>query len=396
MTPREAILLSVELAERTTCGPLTVSGMADAAAYSIHHFCRVFARHTRQTPYDYLIRRRLTLAAGQVLNTDRRILDIAMDFRFDSHEGFTRAFTRLFAITPVRARKNGSVRITGSLPRLTADHLSCLDRQEGLVPELCHRVPPAEPVSCVPGVPEDRAATGPDRAEKETFRHGQACQGAPREVLWEEALTAGWVPPVAGPGIPVPAGGPWTHAARKEPTGSYARFRVTGDGHELVLALDWILHSWLFHSPYDLRPPGLRIDRAATTHVLVPIRPRERRRPRRGNQWTGPGPCRPPDGSSPSVRGGPSTDGERPARAGNGSMAGRSGPVIARGGAATGPDRPPDQVWSGSPSCTSNSSFLDPGSFSLAFLRSSLASEQSSGCSAASPRAPCSTHRRMD
>ena len=107
---------------------------ADAAHYSLYHFCRVIGRYTGLSPHTYLIRRRLTLAIDPVVASRRRIVEIAHEFGFDSHEGFPRAFGRLFAVTPMEARDRGWVTSPPRLPTLTHGHLTCLERHGGLVP----------------------------------------------------------------------------------------------------------------------------------------------------------------------------------------------------------------------------------------------------------------------
>lgn len=43
---------------------------------------------------------RLTKAAEILRDSDSKVVDVAMEAAFDSHDGFTRAFTRQFGITP--------------------------------------------------------------------------------------------------------------------------------------------------------------------------------------------------------------------------------------------------------------------------------------------------------
>ena len=82
--------------------PITLRELADAAGYSPWHAARLFKEATGLTPFDYIRSRRLTKAALRLRDGDERVLDVALDFVFDSHEGFTRAFSKEFGISPKR------------------------------------------------------------------------------------------------------------------------------------------------------------------------------------------------------------------------------------------------------------------------------------------------------
>jgi AraC-like DNA-binding protein len=86
---------------------LDVAAMAEAACYSLFHFVRVFTELTGHGPYDYLMRRRVAEAAKEVAAGGRSILDIALEYRFESPEGFSRAFKRCFGLSPSEARREG-------------------------------------------------------------------------------------------------------------------------------------------------------------------------------------------------------------------------------------------------------------------------------------------------
>jgi hypothetical protein len=50
---------------------------------------------------------RLSRAAVKLRDEKIRVIDVALDFVFDSHEGFTRAFSKQFGVTPKYYSKNG-------------------------------------------------------------------------------------------------------------------------------------------------------------------------------------------------------------------------------------------------------------------------------------------------
>ena len=82
--------------------PITLYQLANAAGYSPYHGTRMFQAHTGKAPFAYLRARRLSRAALYLRDHEARVLDVALDFVFDSHEGFTRAFTRAFGLPPKR------------------------------------------------------------------------------------------------------------------------------------------------------------------------------------------------------------------------------------------------------------------------------------------------------
>ena len=82
--------------------PITLHMLADAAGYSPWHAARMFKALTGKSPFDYIRSVRLSRAAERLRMEQARVVDVAFDFVFDSHEGFTRAFSKQFGMTPQR------------------------------------------------------------------------------------------------------------------------------------------------------------------------------------------------------------------------------------------------------------------------------------------------------
>jgi len=80
--------------------PITASALAKAIGYSQYHMSRLFKEETGLSPFEYIRRERLVAAANVLRCGKRKIIDVALDFVFDSHEGFTRAFAKGFGISP--------------------------------------------------------------------------------------------------------------------------------------------------------------------------------------------------------------------------------------------------------------------------------------------------------
>lgn len=102
----ETIYGAIEYIESHLQRDVSVAQIAESVGYSLFHFIRTFNRVVHHTPYDYLIRRRLTEAARVLATSDRRIADISQDFCFENQECFSRAFKRLFDRPPSQWRED--------------------------------------------------------------------------------------------------------------------------------------------------------------------------------------------------------------------------------------------------------------------------------------------------
>ena len=80
--------------------PVTLLNLARAAGYSPWHSARIFRELTGKAPFEYVREMRLTRAAARLRDGEDRVVDVAFDFVFGSHEGFTRAFAKHFGMSP--------------------------------------------------------------------------------------------------------------------------------------------------------------------------------------------------------------------------------------------------------------------------------------------------------
>ena len=87
---------------------ITMAALARAAYYSQWHAAKIFKEVTGKSPFEYIRLRRLSAAAEMLRQSPCKIIDAALDFVFDSHEGFTRAFAKQFGMPPIRFRKTHS------------------------------------------------------------------------------------------------------------------------------------------------------------------------------------------------------------------------------------------------------------------------------------------------
>lgn len=96
--------------------PLSLDNVAAKAGYSKWHLQRMFKDVTDHAIGAYIRARRLSKAAVALRLTSRPILDIALQYRFDSQQTFTRAFKKQFNQTPAWYRRSADWNAFGLRP----------------------------------------------------------------------------------------------------------------------------------------------------------------------------------------------------------------------------------------------------------------------------------------
>lgn len=79
---------------------LTLQALSRRLGYSEYHTTRKFTEIAGMPLREYLRQRRLAFALKEVQDSERPLLDIALDNGFSSQESFTRAFKSLYGVTP--------------------------------------------------------------------------------------------------------------------------------------------------------------------------------------------------------------------------------------------------------------------------------------------------------
>jgi len=81
---------------------ITLNELAQVAGYSMYHTSHIFKEIEGIAPFEYLRKQRLISSAFSLRKRSQRVIDIAFDYMFSSHEGYTRAFSKSFGISPKR------------------------------------------------------------------------------------------------------------------------------------------------------------------------------------------------------------------------------------------------------------------------------------------------------
>ena len=235
---------------------IKISDIAQAVTYPMFYFCRIFNQVTHHTPYDYLMRRRVAESARELLQTDKKIIDIAGDYQFNSPETFSRAFKRVFGMQPNQWRKQGSLDRWRIMPRLTLAHLEQIAKGTYLKPVLVERE--ALQLAGLVTIVKDDSTPMLDlwkwlAAEMTQTNRSTACDlyevtyylGDGQERGWEYML-----------GFPFE--GDTIHMAwvvKRLPAQKYIRFIHKGLQRDRVLTLDYAYHTWLPQSELQLAAP---------------------------------------------------------------------------------------------------------------------------------------------
>lgn len=120
--------------------PITLGEIAEASGLSTYYFSRLFNIFAGESPMSYLRHRRLTEAALRLENTPGySLINLALDYGFESQEAFTRAFKRNFGIPPGKYRKERLSLHTKFRLRLTSSQLSLRQGAPKMIPEFATR-----------------------------------------------------------------------------------------------------------------------------------------------------------------------------------------------------------------------------------------------------------------
>jgi AraC family transcriptional regulator len=93
--------------------------LAEKYALSEGHLRKLFRLTFKQPLGGYIRSRRLTASLNDLLKTNSKILDIALEYNFDYEQTYINAFKREFGITPGNFRKSAQiVKVTPPLNKM--------------------------------------------------------------------------------------------------------------------------------------------------------------------------------------------------------------------------------------------------------------------------------------
>lgn len=80
--------------------------MSESFGFSEIYLRELFQRDLGMPIMQYYRRRKMIVSAFELLHSDKKIIDIALENGFSNHESYTRAFRRVFGMSPSRFRRD--------------------------------------------------------------------------------------------------------------------------------------------------------------------------------------------------------------------------------------------------------------------------------------------------
>ncbi|MGJ7532133.1 MULTISPECIES: AraC family transcriptional regulator [unclassified Variovorax] len=214
--------------------PLTLELIAQRAGFSAYHFSRMFTARMGRSVMAHVRGRRLVRGARRLCTEpDVKLVDLALDCGFESQEAFTRAFKRLFGVSPGRFRVGFSpTPIEGQFPMNAPSSTSTAVTR---LPELIKL--------------EAFRVAGPSRRFDDATRSeipqlwsalvgalplkGQSPSWATYGVVWSTDREAGSFMYMAGVGVVTDGELPKGFTVKEIPAATYVVFRIALNGSAL-------------------------------------------------------------------------------------------------------------------------------------------------------------------
>jgi len=99
--------MAIDYIENNLDNDIDLNRISEIAFQSVSNFQKVFSIMADLPLAEYIRRRRLTLAAFELLDKKVKVIDIALKYRYESPEAFARAFRVMHGVSPTEAKKDG-------------------------------------------------------------------------------------------------------------------------------------------------------------------------------------------------------------------------------------------------------------------------------------------------
>ena len=103
------LMAAVDYIEENITEELDIKQISSQAGLSPFYFQKVFRSVCHMSVGEYIRKRRMTLAAEDLIHSDERVIDIGIKYCYDSPDSFRRAFNLFHGLLPIEVRKKRTV-----------------------------------------------------------------------------------------------------------------------------------------------------------------------------------------------------------------------------------------------------------------------------------------------
>lgn len=122
METRRLLQDSITYIEENLKAEITAQEIADVAGFSLYHYYRLFQSAVGMPVMQYVVYRKLLNAIYEI-SCGRKMVDVALEYGFDTYAGFYRAFQREFGCTPKVFLKEHKVKKPYPINLLKEEHI---------------------------------------------------------------------------------------------------------------------------------------------------------------------------------------------------------------------------------------------------------------------------------
>lgn len=119
----EQIQITIDYIEEHLNEEICIAALAEKAGLSQFYYQRLFHRLVKKPVAEYIKLRRMAKAVDILLGKKQRIIDIALELGFATHEHFSRTFKNTYGMTPNEYRKNPQTLNRTTKPELLLNYV---------------------------------------------------------------------------------------------------------------------------------------------------------------------------------------------------------------------------------------------------------------------------------
>lgn len=101
---KETIIETIDYIEENLYNKISLDDISVHTGLSKYYLHRIFKSLTGESIIEYVQGRKLTSSINELINSNKRIIDIALDYGFDYEQSYIRAFKKTFGCTPLKVR----------------------------------------------------------------------------------------------------------------------------------------------------------------------------------------------------------------------------------------------------------------------------------------------------